>query len=450
MVSCFAHARRRRQRARAGCRIAEIDPEHHQRVRRGGGSPLLGAPRHRLRAASARAARDDLARGSVVSGASTITMQLARLLHPHAAQLAGKPPQVLWALRLEAHLASSRSSSSTSIACSSARRGRRRRGEPLYFGASRVRAERRQAAMLAGLAHAPSRDNPLVSPATRARAARARARAHATRSAVATTRAMSLRALQEPLSSRRARRRFSRRTSRRACCQLDRESSGIRRAECAPCARRSISRCRRDRGEVRHTVDDLHDRGVEHAAVVVLDNDTGEVLAWVGSPDFWRTATARPTWSCRRASRDRRSSHSSTDSRSIAASPGNGLARHPAKPIATATGPYHPRNYDRRFRGPVRAREALGELVQRSRGGARVAASASRSLLETLHLAGFASLAADAEYYGLGLALGNGDVTLIELANAYRAFANGGEWRPWTWQRARRDAAAAGNSADVA
>ena len=32
------------------------------------------------------------------------------------------------------------------------------------------------------------------------------------------------------------------------------------------------------------------------------------------------------------------------------------------------------------------------------------------------------------------LALGNGDVTLIELANGYRALANGGEWRPWTWR----------------
>src|SRR5258705_6381239 len=39
--------------------------------------------------------------------------------------------------------------------------------------------------------------------------------------------------------------------------------------------------------EVRHTVAVLHDRIVAHAAVVVLDNPTGDVLAWVGSPDFW-------------------------------------------------------------------------------------------------------------------------------------------------------------------
>ena len=58
------------------------------------------------------------------------------------------------------------------------------------------------------------------------------------------------------------------------------------------------------------------------------------------------------------------------------------------------------------------------------------------TLLQTLRLAGFESLRRDAEHYGLGLSLGNGDVTLIELANAYRALANGGEWRPWTWRLA--------------
>src|SRR5690606_16541908 len=38
--------------------------------------------------------------------------------------------------------------------------------------------------------------------------------------------------------------------------------------------------------EVRHTVAQLKSYGAEHAAAVVLDNATGGVLAWVGSPDF--------------------------------------------------------------------------------------------------------------------------------------------------------------------
>src|SRR5690606_33759410 len=39
--------------------------------------------------------------------------------------------------------------------------------------------------------------------------------------------------------------------------------------------------------EVRHTVRGLRDRAAQHAAVVVLDNPTGAILAWVGSPDFF-------------------------------------------------------------------------------------------------------------------------------------------------------------------
>src|SRR5207237_1919647 len=46
-----------------------------------------------------------------------------------------------------------------------------------------------------------------------------------------------------------------------------------------------------------------------------------------------------------------------------------------------------------------------------------------------------------ADYYGLGLALGNGDVTLVELANGYRALANGGIWHPWGWRPTARGAA---------
>jgi len=185
--------------------------------------------------------------------------------------------------------------------------------------------------------------------------------------------------------------------------------------------------------EVRHTVDVLRDRVVAHAAVVVLDNPTGEVLAWVGSPDFWADTAGQ------------------VDMVVSPRQPGSalkpflyGLALDRGYTAAsvlpdlphtyrTTLGPYRPRNYDRRFHGPVRAREALAssynipavELAQRLGIG---------SLYRTLHLAGFASLDHGAEYYGLGLALGNGDVTLLELANGYRALANGGVWTPVRWR----------------
>jgi len=88
----------------------------------------------------------------------------------------------------------------------------------------------------------------------------------------------------------------------------------------------------------------------------------------------------------------------------------------------------------------VRAREALAssynvpavELASRLGVG---------TLLHTLRLAGFASLGRSADHYGLGLALGNGDVTLLELANGYRALAEGGVWRPVSWRAGDPDRA---------
>jgi penicillin-binding protein 1C len=165
---------------------------------------------------------------------------------------------------------------------------------------------------------------------------------------------------------------------------------------------------------------------------VVLDNASGGILGWVGSPDFFEPVSGQ------------------VDMVVSPRQPGSALkpflyglafdrGYSPASILPdvatvyqTSTGPYAPRNYDRRFHGPVRAREALGssfnlpavELASRL---------GTAELLATLARAGFASLDRDAEHYGLGLALGNGDVTLLELANGYRALANGGVWSPVRW-----------------
>src|SRR5260370_36878259 len=161
----------------------------------------------------------------------------------------------------------------------------------------------------------------------------------------------------------------------------------------------------------------MRERGVEQAAAVVLDNRTGEIRAWVGSPSFWADSVGQ------------------VDMVVSPRQPGSALkpflyalafdrGHTPASVLAdiphtyeTPTGPYRPRNYDRAFHGPGRAREALAssynvpviELTDRV---------GVASLLRTLHPVGFASLARTADYYGLGLALGNRDVPLRALADA--------------------------------
>jgi penicillin-binding protein 1C len=375
-----------------------------------------------------RATRDNLRARRVVSGASTITMQLARLVRPARRSWLGKVRQVAWAWRIERHLAKQRileeylnrvhlGQATVGVGAASA----------LYFDALASEVSVGQAATLAGLAHAPARDNPHTGPA-RSRARRnlalARMKAVGTASGADVTRARA-----EPLVVGRASGALL------APHFTTRVLSWVTEPQPAARVRTSLDLPLQIavEAEVKHTTQVLQHLGVKHAAAVVLDNATGEILAWVGSPDFWSPDDGQ------------------TDMVASARQPGSalkpflyGLAFDRGytaatvlpdipKTYATATGPYAPRNYDRRFRGPVRAREALASSynVPAVELASRLGAS---SFLHTLHLAGFESLRRDASHYGLGLALGNGDVTLIEIANAYRALANGGVWSPWRWR----------------
>jgi penicillin-binding protein 1C len=86
---------------------------------------------------------------------------------------------------------------------------------------------------------------------------------------------------------------------------------------------------------------------------------------------------------------------------------------------------YAPRDYDGRLRGPVRLREALGSSLNVPAVHTLHELGVG-ALLDRLHELGFASLTGDAAYYGPGLALGDGEVTLLELVRAYAALARSG------------------------
>ena len=114
--------------------------------------------------ALARALLADLKAGRIVSGASTIPMQLARLLRPLPRTLPGKFAQGLWALRLDAHLSKQEileeylnrvplGQGSVGVDAAAG----------LYFGGSARDVSTGQAALLAAVAGAPGRDNPLMS-----------------------------------------------------------------------------------------------------------------------------------------------------------------------------------------------------------------------------------------------------------------------------------------------
>jgi len=87
---------------------------------------------------------------------------------------------------------------------------------------------------------------------------------------------------------------------------------------------------------------------------------------------------------------------------------------------------YAPSDYSETFQGPVRVRVALANSLNVP--AVRVLEKVSvKAFLDRLHQLGFTHLTQTADYYGLGLALGGGEVSLWELARAYLVLANQGQ-----------------------
>ena len=113
------------------------------------------------------------------------------------------------------------------------------------------------------------------------------------------------------------------------------------------------------------------------------------------------------------------------------------------KDAPTAFGPFAPENFDGRFTGPITAKDAL----IRSRNVPAVAVSAQLSqptLHQFLRSAGVTKLQSE-RHYGLGLALGGGELTMEELARLYAMLANRGVLKPLRYSPAPQT----GNSSDV-
>lgn len=100
--------------------------------------------------------------------------------------------------------------------------------------------------------------------------------------------------------------------------------------------------------------------------------------------------------------------------------------------FSTACGPfqvnnecgYSPENYDLKFRGPVTFREALAQSINVPAVKA-LYLSGIENVLNTARALGVSSLEDD-KYYGLSLALGSAQVSVLDMASAYGVFANGG------------------------
>jgi penicillin-binding protein 1C len=170
-------------------------------------------------------------------------------------------------------------------------------------------------------------------------------------------------------------------------------------------------------------IEENRSQGVDNASALLLDRDSGEVRALVGSAGYFNAAIDGQV----NGTEAKRSPGSTLKPFIYGLALDQGLL-HPLtilKDAPTAFGPFSPENFDGRFVGPISAQDALVH----SRNVPAVAV-ASRlkdpSLYDFLRQAGVTRLASE-RHYGLALALGGGEVSMEELARLYLVLANRGQ-----------------------
>jgi penicillin-binding protein 1C len=374
--------------------------------------------------AAARASWQSLQCLCRAGGASTITMQLARAQFDLPSGMRGKMLQLWDAARIEA--GASKGQILTAYVNRVAMGGNVYGIEAAartYFGVPASEVDLAQAALLAGLPNDPSG----LEPRRHWRSARARQRAvlNAMVSAGYLDSAEAATAARESLHVRAAGGEL-----------LAAQQLLFRLAsQAAP-------------GQVRTTIDlplqlfvqsqardvvaALAGRDVTQAAALVIDNRSGDVLAYLGSTDYFDDAylgkndgvrTLRQPGSTLKPFQY----ENALERRAIR--PYTILADVPTSYAIPNGQAYSPEDYSSNFAGPVSVRVALANSLNVP--AVRVLSSIGvPSFLARLQTLGFSDLRRSPDYYGLGLTLGAGEVTLWDLAHAYVTLARGGSAIP--------------------
>lgn len=361
------------------------------------------------------------------SGASTITQQLVKIAQPGPRTVPRKLAEMWLALRVERAWSKDRileeylnrldyGNLQTGMAAASRH----------YFSKPPADLSTAEAALLAALPKAPSRLNPRTYPdAARERQlwilTRMRAAGHLDSAEQA-------RALAEPMRLTPPQREFA--APHFVDLLLGRR--GVRPAA---------------GGVIRTTLDLPLNQFAEHAladqlariadkhatsgAAVVLHNPTGDVLALAGSGDYFTPGAGQinGAWIVRSpGSAVKPFTYLLAIERG--ANPSTVVADVPTD-FPTETGLYRPSNYNHRFHGPVSLRFALGNSLNVAAIRALQLGGGPEALQQRLAELGLTTLHHPADFYGLGLTLGNGEVRLLELANAFATLGRLGLHRPF-------------------
>ncbi len=166
--------------------------------------------------------------------------------------------------------------------------------------------------------------------------------------------------------------------------------------------------------------------GLRNASVLLLDTQTMQVRALLGSANYWDTGIKGQV----NGTQAKRSPGSTLKPFIYALALDQGLL-NPQSVVADTPksfGPYNPENFDSRFLGPITVQDAL--IRSRNIPALNAAAKLKQpSLYGFLQQAGIKGLKPE-QHYGLSLALGGGEVTMLELAQLYAMLPNQGQLRP--------------------
>ena len=375
-----------------------------------------------------RAAWKDLRARRIVEGGSTITQQVAELLlkqqHPEYRRgWIAKAREAVIALRLEHRLTKDEILARyLSLAPYGNQITGAARASQAYFGRPLETLTVAETAFLAALPQQPTRFNPWRRPDA-ARARQLRIIGDMSTRQMITVEIAGAARRERLVLSREQGGTLAPHYVQRVLAGLDR-TSGVRRIATTIDAelQRIVA------GVIRANRADLDAHGAHNVAVAVLDNHTGDWLAWEGSGDYQDQrhggAIDGVVSPHQPGSALKPFTYAAAFERGM--HPGKVLADVPSHfPTAQPGILYEPRNYDGQYRGPLLARFALA-------GSENVPAVALASeigvpaVARMLRQAGFSTLDNNAAYYGLGLTLGNAEVRLDELVEAYAMLARGG------------------------
>ncbi|GHB68137.1 penicillin-binding protein 1C [Persicitalea jodogahamensis] len=181
---------------------------------------------------------------------------------------------------------------------------------------------------------------------------------------------------------------------------------------------------------VKNYVNRLRSKNIHNAAVLVVNNETGAAEAYVGSADFANPYDGGQVDGIRAV----RSPGSTLKPLLYATAFDKGLLTQKTvlNDVPTNFGGYEPENFDQRFNGPVTVEFALANSLNVP--AVKILKDVSTPVLvEQLKKAGFQTVSKQSKDLGLSLILGGCGVTLEELTRLFAAFAREGKVRPLTF-----------------